>query len=141
MSNQRRFDFLPGWGQWWRSLVGNERLRVVLFLFVAALVVFALIVAVVKLVEEWDARAVIDTVVGEVARRPGLLVLIGLFALFFGVIALLWIVGVLWAWITLPFTLQQGVMALNGLRLEVRKLRRKMSPAPAERDDDDDFDG
>jgi|SRR6059036_1328695 len=108
MADQRRFEFLPEWGRWWRSLVRNERLRVVLFLFFVALVAIALMAAVIKIVQEWDTRTVVDTVVGEVARRPGFLILIGLAALFFLVVALLWIFGVLWAWITLPFTLRRG---------------------------------
>jgi hypothetical protein len=143
MANQRRFEFLPEWGRWWRSLVHNEKLRVALFLFFGALVAIALMAVVIKIVQEWDTRTVVDTVVGEVARRPGFLILIGLAALFFAVVALLWIVGVLWAWIMLPFTLREGVAAVNRLRLEVRRLRRRMFPAPGAHDDADfdDLDG
>jgi hypothetical protein len=111
-------------------------------MFFYALLAFAAIVVLVAIVQEWQKGALIATAFRELARRPFFLILVGLVAAFLALVAVLWILGILWAWIMLPFTLREGVAAVNGLRLEVRRLRRRMFPTPATRDDDfDDLDG
>ena len=142
MVDWNRFEFMPEWGRWWRSLIHDDKVRATLRACLIVFLVFGAIAVVAKVVQEWDTKAVVETLVEEVARRPFFLALLGIALVVLALLVLLWVVGVLWAWIMLPFTIKQGVAALNDLRREVRRFRRRMSPAPTARDDDfDDLEG
>jgi len=142
MVDWSRFEFLPERGRYWRSLVRDEKLRAGFRALSWAFLGIAIMLIIAIIAQEWPKGAVVDTLIREVVRRPFLLLLLGIAAAIIALFVVLWVVGVLWAWIMLPFTLQQGVAALNGLRLEVRRLRRRLPPSPAARGDDfDDSDG
>jgi hypothetical protein len=53
----------------------------------------------------------------------------GVVAALIALYLLLAVISIIWAWITLPFTLRADVAAVNGLRLEVQRLREQLRPA------------
>ena len=131
---------------WWRTrtLANNLRdsLRYLSFAALFALMAFAAVAIAIDIAHKWHEGTLVDGLIEALSKKTVSWILIGLFVAFVAVVIVLWVISILWAWVTLPLTLRDGVAALNGLRLEVRRLRRRMFPVPPAPDDDvDDLNG